>query len=250
MQSLSIGQINLFNTKIDWIFSSIVICFKDVFICGILVVLALVVVVLPISRLSRQEEMIKVNLIRMYQQLAAKQQMTDKTRKVYLTIWKSIIQPKRNKFMVIKIHLITNVTPFLVFLSLFNFLEILLKFSGWSFFLNTQTHTMIPTPQSILILLRLIQETLTLKIACEILKTFKAYKPFIPVNYRLKFVKYLCFISFMNSQSSGYWLSQTIGIPCYCILVFWIYLIFVFNPGFKKIHFLVKVSHLLTKIVN
>ena len=207
--------------------SRIIVCFKDCFISFILFAITILFAIQPQMKLSPDEEIKRVSLTTLYNRSLIDGSLNEEKKRKFLTIWKSIMQPKNNKFKVLKIYLCTSVsfqifliitfctTEFIYLLLMYNQISFRL-FSGRFIVLQSLIHIAeLGMSLQFVNLIRMIQEILLIRMCFNILKMFKAYKLFFKNTKKEKFIKFLCYFLLLNMFFSVNYISSV------CPHMFW-----------------------------
>lgn len=141
-------------------------------------------------RLSKIEVTTANSLQVIYNKEILQQTITPEKKRTYMKIWKNIIQPKTNKYKILKIHFINHSSPLLVhfFLSLFlGLLGTLSHLIKKEFLADQLQYFVIGYRQ--LIFMSLVRQVLLI---------YKTYPRFIKPTKKNKFLKLFCWGSLAN----------------------------------------------------
>ena len=157
---------------------------KDPILIFFLVFLTFNCLILPQMSLSRQE-MVTANHVQvLYNKEMLHRTITAEKKRKFLKIWKNIIQPKTNKYKILKIHFINHSSPLLVhlFLSLILGLMVTVSHLLKKQFLADQLQYFVSGYRQ-LVYLALVRQVLLM---------FKTYPRFINPTKKIKFLKMVC----------------------------------------------------------
>lgn len=217
----------------------------------------------PQMTLSIEEEKKKITLSALYNQSLTSGSLNEEKKKNFLSIWKAIIQPKTNKFKVLKIYLTSSVALPLVIiliLSLVETLVLLCVMNSVDFsFLNGRLIVLKAFGNLFSILcsiqfsnlLRVIQEVLLVRICMNILKMFSAYKLFLNNSKRVTIISTLCYglmlNMFVNIHSVSYYCPHALWAVVYCVVIS---IVMFIDMNINHTNPIIKLNHLLYKLIG
>ena len=182
----------------------------------------------PIMQLTDKENKIRISATHLYNRAVTEGYLTEEKKRTYLGIWKQMMQPKNNKFKVLKIYFVTSISLPLLALITCTILEYSLMIPESLFKLfsaqddNSTTGPFegtlmlrgiyyileLITSDNFLRMLRFFQQACVVRIGLQFLRMFHAYPTFFLNNKRIKFMKTVCYLTGLNLFTNIYGVSK------------------------------------------
>lgn len=163
---------------------------KDPVIIFVLIILAFKLLIRAVMQLSPKELTTANTLQMLYNKDAFQQTLTTEKKRTYLKIWKNIIQPKTNKYKILKIHFINHVTPLIFYLVLtyiVSFCGVMISYLGKPL-----------VSEQIQILVSGLRQVVYLGLIRQVLLLYRAYPRLIRVTRKNQFLKMVSWCGLLN----------------------------------------------------